>query len=1002
MACTFEISTCIEASLPNVVWREDNLIPQPQLYYPTDKQNVCVRTDETITTNGQNTNVCLEWYRVANANKYLLQWSVNQNFDGPSIREEILDDPLTDINLFPTLSYCLFYPQDIRQDETIYWRVTAANLNDGTAGVSSPSETRELKFTCGDKNQTGAATGCDEYNVKQEIIGKDFAQLCDDLTYGVKISHTCPEVGDPKEIVTRKISWSFKSSQGEKTVVGETSLNPVTTTTVGPGATTTTTSTTLEPEEGTCPVNCTVGSKLEEVEDNIYSVRLKPAFVRPEQGRLCVTTTFGYNNNTEEFDCQQCKDILFDGENLQKHKFGYLPKGVEEIPAADGLDMACVSNVCLFKIYCTGDVLPEDFPTPTVSSLVPAIDENRGRMRITVHNPYDRPVTKSPFRVIEGADGTYIVAQSELSDTTTTTTTTTVGPTLLGVAEEILENPCYGRCRFTWSDSQQIWLPDTMNVFACSPTTTLEPTTTTTAEATTTTFCPCPEENYPTTLDPSVTTTVDPNATTTTTVEPTTTTTVEPCQCAEPTFCGTVDGQCAYTSCIRSEVELPPPPECGTTSTTTTSTPTTLNPDCPGPSCPDCPPECDPSTDCGDGCYWDSIPGGGFQLVDGGCFGACSCSQPSSSLHSLTDCVTLFTPCVAPGTPSCITSPCKGNCNYYSPKGSDDWYLISRTCGTSQSCGRFSCNCVPPSSPGDPCQVSSGVCVQIENPVTTTLDPCVDCWTTLTPPTTLTPTTLEPTTLDPCEQSCVVTANGPGWDIIENNCTGRCPCMIPVNPSTEATCETREIPCGNGTTEGPTTTTTTTTTTMAPPKIDCCLPDGSCVVDLYSVSECEDVGGTPGCVGCQAALGGCCVGSGTSSANCSDLTEVDCTAAGGNWYGANIFCNYIADNCRPPVNCCNIITGACTSNTVQCFGGDLIVSNCSQCTTTLEPTTTTSTLEPCSGTCTYTAVGPPTSSTLQWVHIGPDCSSGCECQPPPNPPNSASDPDVTTNCNPVI
>lgn len=375
----------------------------------------------------------------------------------------------------------------------------------------------------------------------------------------------------------------------------------------------------------------------------------------------------------------------------------------------------------------------------------------------------------------------------------TTTTTTTADPT-----GEI--QPCYGRCKWIWSDSAQAWELDTDECSSSPTTTTTEEPETTTSTTTTTPdpSDPCawtmetlPEDDYESCDCSNVptTTSTTPEATTTTT----TTTTPDPCECIYPTFCGDEDGQCTYTQCVSGEV--PPKVECTTTTTPDPET-TTTTPDCETTTTAD--PSC---TQC---CWvWTGLA---WAKISDGCDGDCTCAYPSVGQS----CGPVYTPCVKP-PPDPPPPACVGECTWYwfTPSDCDGnespgrWVYVSGNCSLIEDC-----YCAPPSQDGSGCETISMPCVR---PGTTTVDPC----------TTMTTTT---TTANPCEGAeCRYECQGGGsgeWLLVSTPPCDGCYCPDPPTDCLDD-CEVYvTVPqgiCGVTTTTTPEVTTTTTTTTTLEP-----------------------------------------------------------------------------------------------------------------------------------------------------------------------------------------
>lgn len=483
-----------------------------------------------------------------------------------------------------------------------------------------------------------------------------------------------------------------------------------------------------------------------------------------------------------------------------------------------------------------------------------------------------------------------VLSQSDLGTTTTTTTTSTT-TTPGSVAQ------CSGRCKFVWRVSGCEWVVDDPD--ACSTTTTTTTSTTSTTTSTTTTIAHCCAQN----------------TTTTTTTTTSTTTTGQSCQCLLPNFCGSVDGECYYSSCAQIQT---PKPNCdcsGTTTTTTTTTPgtttttstTTTN---------------NPNVGCTGGCdfFWGITTSGveDWILVARDCADDCPCQSPTGPPEDGCG-STGRTPCQSnPPPPPC--TPCAGTCKWMWSTVYSQWILVRNTfyCTRSRIC-EGSCGCWPPSFPGtSECGIATTPCGW---PGTTTT-------TTTTPGTTTTSTT----TTDPCDRRCRYEANASlnGWTKTDDPCPSGCACGFPATLPLEG-CEVAYVPCGTGRTTTTTTTTTdttttTSTTTSAPevPGACCqsfynpstpsvcyggitysdCLSYNPVVVSGVCFAEgatCSDFEGPEGdCPECRttttstttsAPTGACCH---LESSTCDAfMTEADCEALGGAhlWLGAGEGCS---------------------------------------------------------------------------------------------------------------
>jgi hypothetical protein len=221
--CDVRVLTCLQIEFPDVNWRTDLLIPTPQLIFPYNDRSFCLEAIPLGTVGLPprpiwNSQICLSWEQTPGADTYLLQWSLNSDFNGPSVRETILNNP---VNPTDPVSYCLIVPDDIRQGNTIYWRVIAANLN--TGGVSNKSEVRKLSYTCGENQNRAIANRCDEYNVEITLISDDVMGICDERTIFAQLSADCQDFLGVQQLDIVGTTWTTSTQQGS----GEVLINKV-------------------------------------------------------------------------------------------------------------------------------------------------------------------------------------------------------------------------------------------------------------------------------------------------------------------------------------------------------------------------------------------------------------------------------------------------------------------------------------------------------------------------------------------------------------------------------------------------------------------------------------------------------------------------------------------------------------------------------------------------------------------------------------------------------
>ena len=206
MGAEYILSSCLSLLFPDIVWREDRLIPTPQLIFPDPDRNFCLDV-----INSDDSQICLSWEIVPDATAYLIQWGLNPALNGPSVREQIV--------YAPTTFYCLRVPQDIRQGSDVYWRIQAANLDEG--GVSERSETRKIGYSCGQDQNSEMADRCDRYNIDIQVGGPDSMGCCDYANFFVEVPFDCKDFNGNEVISvdTDNIVWSAKLDADDKGII---------------------------------------------------------------------------------------------------------------------------------------------------------------------------------------------------------------------------------------------------------------------------------------------------------------------------------------------------------------------------------------------------------------------------------------------------------------------------------------------------------------------------------------------------------------------------------------------------------------------------------------------------------------------------------------------------------------------------------------------------------------------------------------------------------------
>ena len=203
MSCNIIMDSCLRVEFPVVEFRNDILVPTPQLVGPVDGDTYCVG----LGPNGE-TGICLQWQAagtIPGNTRYLVQWSQNPQFEGPTVREAIVADSGITLQ-----EYCLIYPDDIRYGETVYWRIIAADIVNG--GVSNKSETRQVTLNCNDSqydNQT-FSNRCAQYNVDMNIRGCDCMSCCGSSTVWLEMTYGGFDVFDNALIEVADVVWSVK------------------------------------------------------------------------------------------------------------------------------------------------------------------------------------------------------------------------------------------------------------------------------------------------------------------------------------------------------------------------------------------------------------------------------------------------------------------------------------------------------------------------------------------------------------------------------------------------------------------------------------------------------------------------------------------------------------------------------------------------------------------------------------------------------------------------
>lgn len=458
---------------------------------------------------------------------------------------------------------------------------------------------------------------------------------------------------------------------------------------------------------------------------------------------------------------------------------------------------------------------------------------------------------------------------------TSTTTSTTTLPGGFVYGTPATSNPCTGQCKWTWNSTTKAW---SLTIDGCST------TTTTTTPAPTTTAGPTSSTTSTTSTTPACTSTT------------TSTTTLPPCSCTAPTFCGSFNGECVYTSCGSLATSTAALNCASTTTTSTTSTTSTTAAPVP----------------CGPICTWEShITGTAIMYrwgkVGNPCGTDCACDPPAATPGccdtATTACYPLPPPATTPPPQPCCDGfcywqwePCTSTWLYFNPIGSTGAtgggaYELFNGCRYHAGTFPFNCGCEPPSySGGSECVIATTSC----GANVAGIPPCG-------PP--------EGTTPEPCDSTCKwrwIVGPPAHWSLVIDKCSPNCSCSYPSG-SGAGSCDTRLTTCNTTTTTTtlpPTTTTSTTTTTTTTTSCP-----GTCTA-LWTGS------GWTSFTGCSPSPTGCsCVG--------PYATCLPCPRTPGQVY---TFDCYPTNQTTPP---------PCSG----CDPGDY----CGDCTTTTTSTTTTST-----------------------------------------------------------
>ena len=177
-------------------WKLDVNLATPELVSPEDGTVVCPETGPGTS------NIDLEWKAVSGASEYILQWCLNNNFDGPTCRAVRIS----------TTTYTLSLVADIAMNDEVHWRVGAI---DNAGGVSDISDTWSVKYEC--PSDAGGKGGGQSGGPKDAPT----ENKVDCQAAEVKIKIVAPNVisGKGKFGTRVQITWDCKNAFGEDLVV---------------------------------------------------------------------------------------------------------------------------------------------------------------------------------------------------------------------------------------------------------------------------------------------------------------------------------------------------------------------------------------------------------------------------------------------------------------------------------------------------------------------------------------------------------------------------------------------------------------------------------------------------------------------------------------------------------------------------------------------------------------------------------------------------------------
>jgi hypothetical protein len=191
---------CISGGYQGAAYRNDGILGTPVLLFPRDGANICLESTATYSSQ-----IVFSWTPVVGAAEYIVEWSNDPNFSGPSLRAVITSNTY----------YSLVNNTDIRLGEAVYWRVFARN---GTGSLSEKTIPRKISFNCPDFSSPDRA---DNFDVNLVIHGDDYLRCCEQKMWSSEVSYICEDqVGRPiASLVSLEWGVSTESGTGEPTIV---------------------------------------------------------------------------------------------------------------------------------------------------------------------------------------------------------------------------------------------------------------------------------------------------------------------------------------------------------------------------------------------------------------------------------------------------------------------------------------------------------------------------------------------------------------------------------------------------------------------------------------------------------------------------------------------------------------------------------------------------------------------------------------------------------------